>query len=369
LFAWLLRVVARTRGCCPENLRSSEELCDVLDRERMRADRNGSVLSMLTITLAIEPAPEYDASLEHELKALACVLQERLRTTDESGLLSARQVGVVLPDTPAVGASKVADDLTSICAARGLCITCSLYIYPHDDFSPRDAGLDDAADTGVVAGGRTSQSAHAQPLQPLLAQPLPAWKRAADVVGASLAIVFLLPVMTVIAVAVKWSSPGPILFKQQRGGRGGQPFVMYKYRSMVADADARKRELLPLSEQDGPAFKMRDDPRVTRLGRFLRATSLDELPQLFNVLKGEMSLVGPRPLPLEESRKCVGWHGRRHDVTPGLTCLWQVEGRSAVSFVEWMRMDVNYIQSRTPRRDLVILARTVPAVLARRGAQ
>src|SRR5207249_3744451 len=150
------------------------------------------------------------------------------------------------------------------------------------------------------------------------------------------------PLFVVIALAIKSSSRGPILFKQQRSGRGGKPFTMYKFRSMGVDAEARKLELLELNEQDGPAFKLKNDPRVTRLGRILRTTSLDELPQLWNVVKGEMSLVGPRPLPCAESDASEPWHRQRLDVTPGLTCIWQVKGRSSVSFADWVRMDVQY---------------------------
>ncbi len=144
---------------------------------------------------------------------------------------------------------------------------------------------------------------------------------------------------------------------------------MYKFRSMISDAESLKSQLMELNEQDGPAFKITADPRVTRLGRFLRDTSLDELPQLWNVLRGEMSLVGPRPLPCDESDACLGWQKRRLDVTPGLTCIWQVKGRSQVTFNEWVRMDLQYVGRRSLWQDLKILISTVPAVLQRRGAK
>jgi lipopolysaccharide/colanic/teichoic acid biosynthesis glycosyltransferase len=144
---------------------------------------------------------------------------------------------------------------------------------------------------------------------------------------------------------------------------------MYKFRSMVSDAESRKADLLALNEQDGPAFKITGDPRITRLGRFLRDSSIDELPQLWNVLKGDMSLVGPRPLPCDETANCLDWQRRRLDVTPGLTCIWQVRGRSQVTFNEWVRMDVEYVQRRSLWCDVQILLATVPAVIARRGAK
>ncbi len=150
-----------------------------------------------------------------------------------------------------------------------------------------------------------------------------------------------------IAAAIKFTSPGPVFFRQSRSGRGGRPFFMYKFRSMVVDAEESKSELLTLNEQDGPAFKLTSDPRVTRLGQFLRDTSLDELPQLINVFKGDMSLVGPRPLPCEETAGCLDWQRRRLDVTPGLTCIWQVRGRSRVTFNEWVRMDLQYVRRQS----------------------
>jgi lipopolysaccharide/colanic/teichoic acid biosynthesis glycosyltransferase len=203
----------------------------------------------------------------------------------------------------------------------------------------------------------------------LFVQPLPAWKRAMDIAGAIAGMLLALPIMAIAAIAIKLTSPGPVIFKQKRIGLGGVPFTIYKFRTMTSDADRRKRELLEYSEQDGPAFKMSDDPRITRLGRLLRRTSIDELPQLWNVLVGNMSLVGPRPLPCEEAAQCRSWQRWRHDVTPGLTCFWQVSGRSQVSFAEWMRMDRRYVRDRSLAKDLGILAATVPAVLSCRGAQ
>ncbi len=170
-----------------------------------------------------------------------------------------------------------------------------------------------------------------------------------------------------IAVAVKLTSRGPVFYSQERDGWGGRVFTIYKFRSMVADADARKHEVAHLNHQDGPAFKIEDDPRMTWLGRLLRATSFDELPQIWNVLRGDMSLVGPRPLPCRESAACLTWQRRRLDVAPGLTCIWQICGRSRVSFDQWIRMDLEYIRRRSLLLDLKLLVQTVPAVLLGRG--
>jgi lipopolysaccharide/colanic/teichoic acid biosynthesis glycosyltransferase len=197
---------------------------------------------------------------------------------------------------------------------------------------------------------------------------MPFWKRLIDVAGATFGLVLLLPLFVVVAVAIKLTSPGPIIFKQRRSGRGGRPFWLYKFRSMVTDAEEKKEELLELNEQDGPAFKMERDPRVTVVGRFLRATTIDELPQLWNVLKGDMSLVGPRPLPCGESDECVGWQRRRLDVTPGLTCFWQVKDqRTKIPFVDWVRMDLKYVKSRSPKVDLSLITETIRYILRRKG--
>jgi lipopolysaccharide/colanic/teichoic acid biosynthesis glycosyltransferase len=198
---------------------------------------------------------------------------------------------------------------------------------------------------------------------------MPWWKRVIDIVGAGVGLLVLSPLLIAVAVAMKLTCPGPVIFKQCRAGLGGRPFTIYKFRTMCVDAEAKKHQLRPLNEQDGPAFKMEHDPRVTRLGRFLRKSSIDELPQLFNVLKGDMSLVGPRPLPVDESAACERWQKQRLDVTPGLTCIWQVAGRNQVTFAEWVRMDVAYMRRRTIFHDLSILIRTIPAVLLRRGAK
>ena len=220
-----------------------------------------------------------------------------------------------------------------------------------------------------LSDGLRPPDAGADGVETLLVRRLPWWKRGIDIAGATVGLVAFSPFMIAAAIAIKGTSRGAVIFKQRRAGLGGQPFWIYKFRTMTTDAEARKAALRKLSEQDGPAFKLTNDPRVTPVGKFLRETSLDELPQLWNVLKGDMSLVGPRPLPMDESAECERWQRRRLDVTPGLTCIWQVKGRSRVTFAEWMRMDVNYICRRNLLHDVKILAETIPAVLFRRGAR
>jgi len=193
-------------------------------------------------------------------------------------------------------------------------------------------------------------------------------KRFVDVVVAALLLVAVSPVLALAALWVKLDTPGPVFFQCQRVGRGGRPFTFWKFRSMVKGAHSDKAKLLHMNEVDGPVFKLARDPRITRSGRFLRRTSIDELPQLVHVLLGQMTLVGPRPPEPEEVLEYEPWQLRRLAVRPGLTCLWQVSGRSLIGFDEWMRLDLEYIDHRSLGLDLKILARTLPAVLSGRGA-
>jgi exopolysaccharide biosynthesis polyprenyl glycosylphosphotransferase len=190
-----------------------------------------------------------------------------------------------------------------------------------------------------------------------------------DRTAAAVALVLLAPVFVVLAALVKLSSRGPVLFMQERGGLNGRPFRMLKFRTMRMGAEQERESLLFRNEMDGPVFKIDNDPRVTRLGRFLRRSSLDELPQLFNVLLGHMSLVGPRPLPVGETQGLHGPFRRRLSVRPGLTCLWQIRGRNDLSFQEWMALDLQYVDGWSLGLDLAILLRTLPALLSGRGAR
>jgi exopolysaccharide biosynthesis polyprenyl glycosylphosphotransferase len=193
-------------------------------------------------------------------------------------------------------------------------------------------------------------------------------KRSTDIVVALLLFILFLPIIPFVAILIKLDSPGPILFKQRRVGKNGKEFDFYKYRSMVVGAENVIGMLRPLSGRNGPIFKLKNDPRVTRVGRFLRRSSLDELPQLINVLKGEMSIVGPRPNLPSEVTHYLPWQKQRLSVTPGITCFWQITGRSHIGFHEWMRLDLEYIRKRSLATDLKIILRTIPAVIARKGA-
>ncbi len=196
-------------------------------------------------------------------------------------------------------------------------------------------------------------------------------KQVLDVIGALVLLIMSLPFFAVIALLIRWTSPGPVLFRQQRSGLNGQPFTIYKFRTMVTNAEQLQHELAAMNEMSGPVFKVTKDPRITRVGRWLRKFSLDELPQLYNVLRGEMSLVGPRPLPVDEVRRFNDLaHRRRLSVKPGLTCLWQISGRNNVTdFRDWVRLDLEYIDNWSLWLDIKILWWTVPVVLAGTGAK
>jgi len=196
-----------------------------------------------------------------------------------------------------------------------------------------------------------------------------ALKHAFDWIATTLGLIVLAPILLLVALAILVTMGRPVLFIQARAGLNGRTFRMYKFRTMVVDAEAKQSALAAQNEMTGPVFKVTADPRVTRLGAFLRKTSLDELPQLFNVFLGQMSLVGPRPLPIKEQQQIRGWHRRRLSMKPGITGVWQISGRSNIDFERWMELDRKYIDDWSMRLDLAILAKTVPAVLFRRGAR
>lgn len=193
-------------------------------------------------------------------------------------------------------------------------------------------------------------------------------KRLIDIVISLFALVILFPVLFLVAVLIKFTSKGPVFFRQERIGYNRRKFYMLKFRTMVPDAEKMQDQLEHLNEADGPAFKISNDPRITPVGKWLRKTSLDEIPQIINVLKGEMSLVGPRPLPV---RDVLGiderWQKRRFSMRPGLTCLWQINGRNRIKFTEWMKLDLEYIDKWSIRLDFEILAKTIPAVFRATG--
>ena len=193
-------------------------------------------------------------------------------------------------------------------------------------------------------------------------------KRVIDVVCSFVGVLVLSPLFVVIAIIIKFTSKGPVFFSQKRVGRDGKEFKMYKFRSMVVNAEELKEKLAAQNEMSGPMFKMKDDPRVTKVGKFIRKTSIDELPQLLNVLKGDMSLVGPRPSLPKEVAQFEDWMYRRLEVKPGLTCYWQVSGRNNIDFEDWMKLDIRYVEEKNLWIDIKLIFKTVGVLFGDKNA-
>jgi lipopolysaccharide/colanic/teichoic acid biosynthesis glycosyltransferase len=329
-------------------LHSPEKMNAIIRRERARSDRIAAGFSLLVMSA------KETRHATAVLNRVAKYLSSRLRLTDELGWLDDYRLCAVLSSTLPTGAWKLAEAIQSECH-DGASVDYKVYYYPSDDHFQ--------VEEPSALEHQLRSTVPAEPMEPLLSQPTHGWKRSLDIAGAIIAAKHRTGARRIAAIAVRLTSPGPVLFAQVRSGRGGVPFRMYKFRSMVVDAEAKKKDLLSKNEQDGPAFKIRSDPRITWIGRFLRSTSIDEMPQLWNVLRGEMSLVGPRPLPCDETANCQPWHRQRVDVKPGMTCIWQLRGRSAVAFDDWMRMDISYIRKVSLVGDVKLLVGTVPAVI------
>ena len=352
----------------------------ILNRERSRADRNGSVVSLLEFTLS----ENNNKSGQQAVEDISNYLQERLRVTDDFGLLAPDTVGIVLPETGLDGAEVVARDVRSTMEPVVGKLSHQIYEYPDSNFpantdkdssdegsNNEDSGLPVGKETVVSAAASSPNSrtlrsglATRNSLTPFLSQPIPVWKRALDLAGSGIGLLLLSPVFLVVACGIRLSSPGPVFFAQRRTGIGGKPFTMFKFRSMVPTAESQRDQFAHLNERDGPAFKISNDPRITPIGNLLRKTNIDELPQLLNVFFGQMSLVGPRPLPCAEAEACRGWHRRRMDVIPGMTCIWQVSDREGLTFEEWVRMDVEYSKRVSLLQDIKLLLAT-PLVFLR----
>ena len=193
-------------------------------------------------------------------------------------------------------------------------------------------------------------------------------KRLIDIICSFMGLLAFSPLFIIIAIIIKFTSKGPVFFSQKRVGKYGREFDMYKFRSMVVNAEELKEKLAAQNEMSGPMFKMKDDPRVTKVGKFIRKTSLDELPQLWNVLKGDMSLVGPRPSLPKEVAQFEDWMHRRLEVKPGLTCYWQVSGRNNIDFEDWMKLDIRYVEERNLWIDIKLILKTVSVLFGDKNA-
>ncbi|NND99025.1 MAG: sugar transferase [Pirellulaceae bacterium] len=338
-------------------------------RERIRATRRAFPFCIITIELV------GNQNRRRRKRSLIRLLHRHLRMTDQKGILGPAKFGVLLVDTPEMGGRVVVDRLTLQAERLGLNVKLDLKVHDPDGFDPDDfppSGNrrhgDDLSQRWLrVDDANVSVSAE----DPMVPRPMMrmAVKRLVDISGALVGLTVGSPLIVGGMLMVKLTSPGPALFTQTREGLRGKPFKIYKLRTMVVDAESQQANLQSENHRDGPAFKITKDPRVTTAGDFLRSTCIDELPQLWNVLKGDMSLVGPRPLPWHESRACNPWHRRRLDVKPGMTCNWQVNKANATSFDEWMRMDLQYVDRIGLIRDLRLIMKTFVVPLTGRGSE
>lgn len=337
-----------------------------LEREMRRADRSKAPLSIVRFDSS--SANRSEGAVAEGMSELVKLLNKHRRETDVLGYLGHDAIGVLLLDTDALGAEQYMKRVSGQVA--DLAFTADTATYPHQIFND------------LIAQDRDLQKFYVEEVGYFDHKGFHlAVKRMIDVVGALAGMVLLSPLLLVTALAVAVSSPGPIIFRQTRIGRHGSPFCFYKFRSMASNADDSvhrdyvtnliQGNLETVNQGDAakPVFKMKSDPRVTRIGRIIRKTSIDELPQLLNVLKGEMSLVGPRPPLPYEVEKYQSWHLRRVlEAKPGITGVWQVEGRSKVPFEDMVRMDLWYSRNWSLMLDLRILLKTVKVVFQCSGA-
>ena len=344
-------------------VKHQEEFQSLLRSERACAERHGHQFSVL-----VYESPE-DRTKRESLRFTVQEASSRLRSTDVIGYLDSMTLGILLPFTSVSEAQMVAHQIRERVQLRAQPLSHRIHWQEaNGNGNPRKKSAPSTAVTkqaGMHVPGITWEP-RGVPI--LLSRELPGWKRAMDVLLAFAGLVLLSPVMFLTALVIKVTSRGPVIYKQLRTGKDFQRFRIYKFRTMRWDSDGWD-QLQYLNEMSGPLFKSDHDPRVTKLGRFLRKTSLDELPQLYNVLKGDMTLVGPRalsPLPSEYE----GWQLRRFDVTPGIACTWQARRRSNTNFEEWMRSDLRYVdRSSSFLADVRLLFATLLAVLRCSGSR
>lgn len=359
------RVAARTEGGTPSlnGVVHAQEFARLIERERSRSDRNSHPFSLAVFD------PE-DRGFSN-IRRMANRLKSSIRLTDDVGWFDGANLGVLLPDTSGEGAWAFVRKVRNGHGGARLVFPARVYTYKGNwkDESEKTDSVDAAtvSDEGQELA-REECPREVEDMERFFLKPLPWWKRSEDIFGALAALVVFLPLFLIVSILVKLTSKGPVIYRQERAGRGGKPFHFYKFRTMYDGADALKEDLRELNDVDGPVFKIKDDPRITPLGRFLRRSSLDEIPQLWNVLKGDMTLVGPRPPTLDEVPKYRAWHRRRLELTGGITGIRQTSGRNEVPFEEWMRMDVRYSRKRSFFLDIRLLFKTVWAVLSGRGA-
>jgi len=347
---------------------SREEFSCILERELARAERSGQVFSVVEFDIG-------DVETNRELgKQLLQALAQKLRSTDEVGWLPEHRIGVLLYNTSREGAQIFLKRILESIPPEFIPPNFKIYTYPMEKQIREEADRQYQLIGGTIShSGKELRGKRSKPLREmrmLYSLAMPKWKRIMDITVALLLLILLFPLFVVIAIIIKIVSPGPIFFKQLRVGYGGKLFTIYKFRTMKVNADftAHQKYLSELIQgangktEGGKPMTKLDDPQITPFGKILRATYIDELPQLFNVLRGEMSLVGPRPPIPYEVTNYVTWHTGRFDAVPGMTGLWQVSGKNRLTFKEMVRLDIRYARQISFRLDLKILLLTPLAI-------
>jgi len=397
LVSGLVRPFLWLSGVHTPDILSIKDFRALIERERSRADRNSHGFSLVIFKAGSATGKERVS------RELGGILRSRIRFTDELGWLGASEIGILLPDTHPDGARKFSDYVRcAVMNRNGCALEYRVYSYP-ESLSDGPAGQDDdrqlrfdellvetepdvsvrppsQASVGAPGSGDrqtdTEGSGAAEwsvdsadgVIEEVVAQRLPAWKRTVDVVVAAVALILLSPIMAITAVLIKMVSRGPVLFKQERVGHMGKTFTCLKFRTMHVDSDHDgHRDHFRGLIKSGIAMTKLDhsghDPRLISLGKIVRQTAMDELPQLINVLRGEMSLIGPRPCIPYEYKDYSRWHRQRVQSMPGLTGLWQVNGKNRTTFEEMMRFDIAYGRKKNPLLDLAIIFKTVPVIV------
>ena len=333
-------------------IKSVNTFNNLVKQERYRSDRNNQKFSLVTFdvtnlqTSLINPAYFIDE------------LFSRLRCSDEAGWLNERQIAVLLPETTTDGAQKLVHDFFINRLRADSVPQYNVYMYPSINWNDQNVDGEQSVQSGEVHEKFVSD------------HRMPVWKRAIDIIGSSIGLLLLSPVLLMVAAVIKFVSPGSVFFRQQRVGKSGKVFTLYKFRTMHENNDTSlhseylKKLINGERDEEKPMVKINNDPRIIPFGNIIRSTCLDELPQLFNVLRGDMSLIGPRPPIPYEADEYLRWHTRRFDITPGLTGLWQVSGKNRTTFKEMIRLDIKYAAERSLWLDLKILFKTPLVVVS-----
>ena len=362
-------------GISPNGFPSPEEFSRIIARERERSDRSGVGFSLVVFETGTPQNGNGLASL-----LISSLLSRRHRAIDEVGWLKDDAVAAALPGTSPEGAWKFAKDVLTGTPLGNFPSACKVYTYPTPWMSGGNGGGKERnreiagkneLPADLNANFQRAETQHrrnvGKELEPLLCRPIPVGKRMLDIIGALAGLIILSPLFLLIAIFIKIVSPGPVFYSQERIGFLGKTFTFWKFRTMhvANDATEHRQYLSQLIQGDAPMLKLDDgrDRRIIPLGKFLRSSCLDELPQLINVLLGEMSLVGPRPCLPYEAEEYLQWHARRFDTVPGMTGLWQVSGKNRTTFKEMIRLDIRYSQRMSLWMDFKILLLTGPAIL------